>query len=410
MASDIIELTARGQSRFLVHKDILASQSQPFRNAVSGVWKESTERKINLDDWDKDTVGRLVEFLYTGNYSYPDPDPASVVSDRTPAAVRARSLRDRSPDESSRSRPLTPLEQCLPRCFTENRKTDAERLSGFAPEHHEYREPLLAHAAVYALACYKDIHPLQCLALRRLVMTLSAISPVRGNARLPPGIIDVVRYVYAHTDALRSSEEPLRRVVAQFAALNFPALQTKPEFAELLTEGGDFVTDLMAKVSRRLVAAEKGLGVSVGGAAAPRRFVARIRVSAFLLLLLWIGAACLWARRDADSVQHPASRLYPGAERRQQRHQPPPAQLPPAPRRAVLVSYDLGVPGARVHRSRERSVHRVSDQHPVRARREQVRSWEKRGHRHVPLFGPGKGSECLREDHRGGAMGRRGQS
>lgn len=288
LVSDIIELTARGQSRFLVHRDILTSQSQPFRNAVSGVWKESTERKIDLHDWDRDTVGCLVEFLYTGNYSYPDPDPASaVVSDRTApppaAAVRARSLRDRSPDELSRSRPLTPLEQCLPRCLPENRETDAERLSGFAPEHHEYREPLLTHAAVYALACYKDVRPLRCLALRRLVMTLGAISPVRADARLPPGIVDVVRYVYAHTDALRSSEEPLRRVMAQFAALNFPALQTRPDFAELLAEGGDFVNDLMAKVSRRLVAAEKGLGVSVGSAAAPRRFVARIRVSAFFL-------------------------------------------------------------------------------------------------------------------------------
>lgn len=293
MASDIIELTARGQSRFFVHKDILASQSQPFRNAITGVWKESTEHKIDLEDWDQDTVGRLIEFLYTGNYSYPDPEPASVVPDSqdsawtTPATVRSQSLRDHSPDSSYRSRPLTPLEQCLPRCFLENRKTDAERLECFVPEQHEFKEALLSHAAVYALACYKDVDSLQLLALRRLAMTLSAISPIRVDARLSMGIADVVKYVYSHTDALRSSEEPLRRIVSQFAALNFPALQAKAEFAELLSEGGDFVNDLMAKVSRRLVAAERELGATVEGGVGPVRFVSRIRVSWLDFFLLF---------------------------------------------------------------------------------------------------------------------------
>lgn len=299
MASDIIELTAKGQARILVHKDILTSQSQPFRNAITGVWKESAERKINLEDWDKETVGRLVEFLYTGNYSYPDPEPilpeqqVSAVLDRgasqqgtktpgtrTPGTIQSQGSGGDSP--SDRHCPLTPLDQCLPRCLLENRKTDAERLELFLPDQHGYKEALLSHAAVYALARYKAVDSLQILALKRLTMTLSRISQILPGSRLPLGVVDLVKYVYSHTDALRSSEEPLRRLISQFAALNFPALQTGAEFVELMSEGGDFVNDLMAKVSRRLVAAETGLAISVTGGSGPLRFISRIRVSVLL--------------------------------------------------------------------------------------------------------------------------------
>lgn len=304
MASDIIELIAKGQSRLLVHKDILASQSQPFRNAVTGVWKESVERKINLEDWDKETVGRLVEFLYTGNYSYPDPEPIlprqqiSVVLDRdrspnqqsprTSKPMQSQSSGSDSP--SDRGRPLTPLDQCLPRSPPVNQNTDAERLECFAPDQHDYKSALLSHSTVYALARYKAVDSLQVLALRRLMMTLSSISPIRPDSRLPSGVIDLVKYVYSHTDALNSSEEPLRRLISQFAALNFPALQTGVEFAELMSEGGDFVNDLMVKVSRRLVAAERGLGVSMASDSGSLRFVSRIRVSVVLLFgqLWWV--------------------------------------------------------------------------------------------------------------------------
>lgn len=294
MASDIIELTAKGQSRLLVHKDILTSQSQPFRNAITGVWKESAERKINLEDWDEETVGRLVEFLYTGNYSYPDPEPilpgmqvsvvldrgASQQSPRSPETIQSQGSDGGSP--SDQHRPLTPLDKCLPRCLLENRKTDAERLELFLPDQYGYKEALLSHAAVYALARYKAVDSLQILALRRLTMTLSRISQILPDSGLPLGVIDLVKYVYSHTDALSSSEEPLRRLISQFAALNFPALQTGAEFVELMSEGGDFVNDLMVKVSRRLVAAETGLGINVTGGSGPLRFISRIRVSVLL--------------------------------------------------------------------------------------------------------------------------------
>lgn len=70
----MVELLAHArESRYFVHAKILVSQSQPFHDALVGNWKEATERKVDLHDWDGDTVGRLVEFLYRGNYGYPPP-------------------------------------------------------------------------------------------------------------------------------------------------------------------------------------------------------------------------------------------------------------------------------------------------------------------------------------------------
>ena len=42
---------------------------------VEGEWKDSPDRQINLEEWDKETVEKLLEWLHTGEYSYPLPEP-----------------------------------------------------------------------------------------------------------------------------------------------------------------------------------------------------------------------------------------------------------------------------------------------------------------------------------------------
>lgn len=283
IASDVFELTAQGQLRFFVHKDILASQSQPFQNATSGFWKEGSDRRIILEDWDGDTVGRLVEFLYTGDYQYPDPELVSLGNTsqtvsgegsrhKPPASL---GLRDFSSDPVvDLERPLTPLNRCLRYGLSDGGVTDPKSLEYFEPSEYDYKEVLLTHAKVYALAHYKSVNLLRSLALKRLLMTLSRISPVQASSHIALNVIDLVNYVYAHTDALASTEEPLRRLVSQFAALNFTALHTRDEMAEFIAEGGDFVKDLMAKVCRRLKVVENGPEID----SKTCRFVSNIRV------------------------------------------------------------------------------------------------------------------------------------
>lgn len=282
--SDVFEVTAQGQLRFFVHKDILASQSQPFQNATSGTWREGAERKIMLEDWDGDTVGRLVEFLYTGDYQYPGPElvsleyaPVVLMSEK--GSSHKNPVNGQSRDLSSGTildpdRPLTPLNRCFPHGFSDGGRTDMKGLEWFDPAHYDYGEVLLSHARVYALAHYKSVNLLRNLALKRLLLALSRISPVQPNSHIALNVIDLVNYVYSHTDALASSEEPLRRLVSQFAALNVTALYTKDEMAEFTSEGGDFVRDLMEKVCRRLRVAENGLRPDLKAA----RFVSNIQV------------------------------------------------------------------------------------------------------------------------------------
>lgn len=259
----MFELTAQnGEVRFHVHKDILISQSEPFRKAITGGWRESTERKINLDDWDGETVGRLVEFLYSGNYQYPDP----VSSGKRVGVGRTIQRKLKAPRAkrdgvgNSPNRPLTPLDECLDDFVPQGHNDEADwtRLECFDPQD-SYKETLLSHAKVYSLAQYKSVNALRTLALRRIFLILLKIDPLtlQPDSCTVPNFIDLVNYVYSNTDSLVNSEEPLRKLVSQFAALNIQALQSRQEMTDLMSEGGDFVSDLMPKICRRLVVSPK---------------------------------------------------------------------------------------------------------------------------------------------------------
>lgn len=149
MTSEIFELTTGEGVSFFVNKDVVTSQSQPFLEATAGPWRESTERKIDLKDWDSDTVARLVEFLYIRDYTYPDPHPL------TPKLTLQQGLKneDSTPGPSDTdtgrdmTRPMTPPAGWLdvpqpPHCITP--LTDTERLAQFVPIEHDFGDVLLA--------------------------------------------------------------------------------------------------------------------------------------------------------------------------------------------------------------------------------------------------------------------------
>lgn len=59
--------------QFSVHKDTLC-QLPFFQAALSGGFKEAAEQVIALPEDNPNHVSALIEFLYTGNYTYPYPD------------------------------------------------------------------------------------------------------------------------------------------------------------------------------------------------------------------------------------------------------------------------------------------------------------------------------------------------
>lgn len=254
MQSEIYQLVAKDGARFFVNKDVLTSQSAPFREAITGPWREASNRTIELSDWDSATVGRLVEFLYTGDYSYPDPYPVG----RRPLA-RANILVDDArvevtDEQFDPGRPPTPpnewFKKSLPKL--EAPVSESERLSRFDPAGNHFEDVLIAHAKVYAMANYKSVDSLRALALKRMQITLMAVHPIQPKSHIAVNVANFVDYVYDNTDKLSLSEEPLRKLTSRFIALNLVAFQTNSKALQIFADGGDFVIDVISKVCETL--------------------------------------------------------------------------------------------------------------------------------------------------------------
>lgn len=251
MSSEIFELVAENEATFFVHKDLLGFHSRPFKETTSGVWKESTERKILLNDWDAKTVGRLVQFLYTGDYKYPDTFPTDV-----PSSSAKEELLPNLPDTAdiAKNGTLTPFEECVEGAIHERAQlpmTDSMWLEQVDTCNFNFEETFLAHAKIYVLAQYKSIPALKALAHARLARTLLKLHPLGGNLHLSINIVNLATYVYSNTDSLTHSEEPLRKLISQYVALNFVAWQTELSAVEMMCSGGDFVRDVLTKYCRR---------------------------------------------------------------------------------------------------------------------------------------------------------------
>lgn len=258
MTSDIFELITDDDTRFYVHSDVLTSQSTPFHLAVTGPWKEATERRILLADWDTDTVSRLVEFLYTGDYAYPNPIPLgdSLAPERSIAPKPENTTTGPAEAELDSNRPLTPFSTCLRNHLRPNRAPrvpDVQRLGPFDPAEFDYAAVLLAHARVYVLANYKAVEYLQTLALKRVQLVLSRLQPLITDSQTTGNVAEFAEYVYANTSQLSVSEEPLRKITSLFIALNMVDFHSEGRAVALMAKGGDLVTDVMAKLRRRML-------------------------------------------------------------------------------------------------------------------------------------------------------------
>lgn len=257
-----------------------------MRIAVTNASGEPAGRKIDLSNWDGDTVSRFLDFLYIGNYQVPNPDPLlpgevseepvseSDFSERevhTPDTVITESTVQRDESDDDLPRPLTPLH--VFRDYHEHgdipnppQYGNVEQLFGslFPPRTNNYSIVLLAHAKVYALAQCNQVESLQKMAIQRLLSILASPhwQAVEPNSHMASTIIELLSYVYTHTDSPGASKESLRKILSQYAALNFPALLSSAEMMDLIGQGGELAKDMISKVCRRLVDSERKLADS----------------------------------------------------------------------------------------------------------------------------------------------------
>ncbi|KAL9583135.1 MAG: hypothetical protein Q9212_002884 [Teloschistes hypoglaucus] len=77
LQSQIFEIiVGPSEQVFFAHAAVL-SKSKVLQKAIEGPWKEAQEKKIRWPDRDVDTAARFVDWLYTGDYTYPYPTVAA---------------------------------------------------------------------------------------------------------------------------------------------------------------------------------------------------------------------------------------------------------------------------------------------------------------------------------------------
>jgi hypothetical protein len=268
--TQIFQVTAEGGTRcFYTHASILSRCSQPFRSAVEGDWGESSERIIDLNDWDGDTVERFLQFLHTNNYQWPIPEK-NVLEGLGSIDGKNKLFTFELPTPKAKtesfeiSRPLTPVEQLVAADEALSIPLDYNAwLGAIKPADHDLRDLLLSHAKTYALASCKGIEGLKRLALDRTLKTLTAFGTIESGSREVTYITELLKYVYENTTSLPSGREPMRKLVVRFTALNLTVLNADNKITCLMSSSAELAGDLMSDVTRRVQALEIGDSIKV---------------------------------------------------------------------------------------------------------------------------------------------------
>lgn len=280
---------------FLAHPSILV-KSDKLKALVEGGWKDSLERKIVLEDWDEETVVRLLEWLYTDNYSSPHPqvlwstsapvladDPAAEVADnvepedfspppadmQTTVALKKAYMAEPGPNDAVSSL-ISFTCQHFDAESPQRKPSSAEAFETWAKDyaHHDqtidFGRTLHAHAKLYCLANYMLLPDLQALAFHHMKATLKTIGRLVAETPSVNTLVALVRHVYDNTIKPEEGEEPLQELLTTFVAANFAAFTDGDggEVRTLLNEGGDFAVDVWEKVRENMMWLEKNLGES----------------------------------------------------------------------------------------------------------------------------------------------------
>lgn len=308
-----------------MHKSLLASQSEFLRTDTN----HAADGKYDLQSWDGKTVGYFVDYLYLRTYNVKNQEsfypaagsPEGTVSDTTEALSRSDTpdtiQADRSEDLTY-PRPLTPIQSLLDSFDSE----DNGAPGGFSrenPDHGEaipyplatddYRWVMFAHAKVYALAQSLGIDDLQRMSYRELAGVLARFEPVVEGSVVATSSIEIMRYVYSKC---HSARDPMRNLVTQFAALNFPALQRMDGMKEVLSGGGELAVDLFEKLCRRLVATEDQLR-GTGRAGSHVAETAKQQLKGFYKREAFITENTAWDNEPAPSTPSDMRKSLVGA-------------------------------------------------------------------------------------------------
>ncbi|KAM3433124.1 hypothetical protein MY4824_006179 [Beauveria thailandica] len=208
-----------GSKDFNVHKAVVCAQSKVLAAAIREPFQESKTGKIVIEEYDTDTVEKMVEFLYTGDYKPQPPQGEKTSDDTAPEKDMVQRMLATSVADSVDRQPHQAEET------TENA----------APQ-----EDLVQHVLVNSIADYYDIPALADLSKEKL----RHASQNATNKSL---------VLAAATEALsRTGDATVHAMLAEATAKD---IRHHLESGELAALVGGFATEIV----KRSVAAEDGL-------------------------------------------------------------------------------------------------------------------------------------------------------
>lgn len=284
---------------FYVHTDLVVQHSSTLAALVSGGMAEAKESCAFLEDVDEGTFVRFVEYMYTNDYSVPDPVIVQMASDSTfengqhgieeTAAAQPTptheddwsfgmmsSKKDKKRmKKASKGNPWYMEEEPVQEAAIPvddpseypQRECKKDRLwSEFTEKAHvRHREPweprqntescedytqvFLCHARLYVFSDRYCIEPLQELTMQKLQLTLSTFILFKERVS---DITELVQHTYAHTMEHEEGIDKLRSLVMDYVICQLEAIVKDKNFITMLQEPGALAKDLVLKSLRRL--------------------------------------------------------------------------------------------------------------------------------------------------------------
>lgn len=115
----------------------------------------------------------------------------------------------------------------------------------------DYQATFMTHAELYNMACTYQLDELKNMAWQRLKSVLVTVGQLVPGSAVVGNLVSLIRYAYEVTGDIGEEEEPLRKLVATFAASNISYFEG-PDVDELMRSAAEsdreFVVDLMAKI------------------------------------------------------------------------------------------------------------------------------------------------------------------
>ena len=300
---------------FYAHSELVAGSSNSLYALVNGAMIEANQRCATFEDVDEDTVVQFIEFLYTKDYTVPDPktvlEPSDIVHEvdgekgdqslrdltgsedsieRKLAFISKKSKKRSKKPQSNRWREESPPEEWVhpaeasppaasppaapppaeemyledipgPQKCKRDRAwmaftNKAEVLHRKSWEPRQNTESCEEYTEVFLcharLYVFSDRHGIESLRELSLQKLRLTLSKFHLFDERVPDVVELVSYTYRHTMEHDRGIDKLRNLVMDYVICNLEIVFKNKNFKQMLIEAGALSKDLVWKTLERL--------------------------------------------------------------------------------------------------------------------------------------------------------------